>query len=268
MTLWIDDPSVLFDTEKLKYYIPGPHLTWEEQANALVRFMIYLSLIMYLYYNNPMALIIPPMLMMGIQYYYHQRGQLSSSMISIFQGQIKTPGEKVPVPEGNSTLTTNQIQLAPTTNITNTKEKFSQPLQLRNPYFEDAKKTMEERAAMQMNDQRFIETIDHPDQIRPDMGLQKEPPFREHVIECKAPTIDNPFGNSMPYDTIERQISKSCPDEFAKDQKFYGKLFNNLDDLFDRNNSQREFTTNPSSTRINDREAAIQFFYNTPYTEH
>ena len=44
--------------------------------------------------------------------------------------------------------------------------------------------------------------------------------------------------------------------------------FNNIDDLFDRNNSQRQFTTNPASTRINDREAAIQFFYNTPYTEH
>jgi len=125
-------------------------------------------------------------------------------------------------------------------------------LHIRTPYFEDAKK--------------YTGIVTAP--VRDGQYIGRENlPQTPIGIECKVPTDDNPFGNAMPFDIIEKQINPVCPDEYAKDQKFYNKLFNNMDDLYDRNNSQREFTTNPSSTRVNDQEAAIQFFYNTPYTE-
>lgn len=263
MVLWIDDPLIIFDIDRLKYYIPGPHLTWEEQANSLVRFFIYLSLILYLYYMNPMALIIPPLLMMGAQYYYHQRGQLSQMMIYLFQGQLESPGEKTFVPEGDNFA--NDIPSANREKKEkDIKEGFEQPLNIKNPYLDDAKRYMDER----LNDPTRYEELEPIDEIRVDAGLSLEPSFHPVAVECKVPTLDNPFGNAMPFDPIEKQVNRVCPDEFQKDQKFYGKLFNNVDDLFDRNNSQREFTTNPSSTRINDREAFMQFAYNTPYTEH
>jgi hypothetical protein len=192
---------------------------------------------------------------MGAQYYYHQRGQLSQMMIYLFQGQLDTPDRETHVPEGDN--------LNP--NNSNLKEGFeSHPLQIRNPYLEDAKRTMEE----QMSDPARYEGLETIEKIRGDMGLAKEPSFNPTQVECKVATDNNPFGNSMPFDPIEKQVNRICPDEFAKDKKFYSKLFNNVDDIFDRNNSQREFTTNPSSTRINDREAFMQFAYNTPYTEH
>jgi len=104
---------------------------------------------------------------------------------------------------------------------------------------------------------------------RPEVALERgEPEFKPMEVDCKPSTKDNPFGNALPYDTIERQVNQVCPNEFKKDENFYQGLFNSVDDLFDRNNSQRQFTTNPASTRTNDREAAMQFFYNTPYTEH
>ena len=57
--LWINKPEVLWDIDNLKYFVPGSGMTWEEQANATVRFVFYLSLILYMYYDNPLMLFVP-----------------------------------------------------------------------------------------------------------------------------------------------------------------------------------------------------------------
>lgn len=225
-TLWLKNPTILLDPKKLKYYMPGSNQIWQEQANALVRFIIYLSLILYLYYKNPLVLIIPPLLMMGIQYYFYQEGKLSTWLSKTF-----------------NPLTTSEIFLSDSReshlNISPPDLDISPPdLDISSP---DLKKNV------------YPQDSNHPTKLIDQ--------------DCKKSTIDNPFGNAMPYDTIEKQVTPVCPNEFKKDEKFYSKLFAGVDDLFGRNNSQRQFTTNPSSTKINDREAAIQFFYNTPYSE-
>ena len=71
-SFWLKNPTVLFDPKRLKYYMPGPHQTWQEQANSLMRFIIYLSLIMYVYKSNPLFLVVPPLMMAIIQYYLYQ----------------------------------------------------------------------------------------------------------------------------------------------------------------------------------------------------
>lgn len=262
--IWIEDIQVLFDIDKLKNYFPGSNLHWHEQANALVRFVIYLSLITYVYNSNVMALLFPPLIMMVIQYYLYKNNQLQSVLLNLF----------------GSTDIQNVNQLP------NTLDQYHEDEQVMNGYESQNK---EEFSNDMKHDPLNLEhslRIKHPLSIkndnenstgiptssigpRADMGtLRNEPNFEPREIECKRSTEDNPFGNALPYDTIEKQVNPVCPNEFSKDQNFYSGLFNSVSDLFDRNNSQRQFSTNPASTRINDREAAIQFFYNTPYTEH
>lgn len=248
--LWIDQPEVLFNPQQLKYYMPGPNMTWQEQANALVRLMIYLSLILFLFKGNPLNLIIPTLLMMGVQYYLHRTNTLKSTLTQILSPLSQSINHPI---DPNTPQPEDQVLES----FTNSKDD---QLNLNN--------------FLHLQDKSRPGHLDQPTPLntispRPDLGnLPAEPELQAKEIECKPPTSNNPFGNALPYDTIERQTNRSCPNEFAKDEKFYNKLFNNIDDLFDRNNSQRQFTTNPASTRINDREAALQFFYNTPYTEH
>lgn len=204
--LWLDNPKLLFDLQKLKYYVPLPGMSWQTQANAMVRFIIYLSLILYMTNgNNPIILIIPPILIMSIQYYLHKDSKLQSTIENIF------PARETFLKQINPQQITPQNQNIP-------KNSFN----------------MEEEVTK--------------------------------LLECKKPTKDNPFGNSLPYDSIENQVNQTCPEDFAGDKKFYSGLFNDVNDIFDRNNSQRQFATNPANTKTNNREAAIQFFYNTPYT--
>jgi len=279
--IWIENPEVIFDIKKLKYYFPGSSLTWEEQANALVRFIIYLSLLMYIHNGNIFSLVFPPMLMMGLQYFLHKKGDLETYITNYFN-------PKSSITQANN-LANQQIN-----NLANQSmvEGSTLPIGTGSPAtFDDSSKTTENfeqhhdnyGISFDLEHQKHIKSPlemkkewdlpMNPDYERsgprPDMGnLPPEEGFVPKEIDCKSSTKDNPFGNSMPYDTIERQVNRVCPNEFTKDENFYKGLFSNTNDLFDRNNSQRQFTTNPSSTKTNDREAAMQFFFNTPYTEH
>jgi hypothetical protein len=105
-------------------------------------------------------------------------------------------------------------------------------------------------------------------EVLPESGMEgPEPPFKPQESIGKEPTKDNPFGNSLPFDTIDRQIYKVSINEEKKDDKYHEGLFNNVDDLFGKRNGELSFTSNASTTKLNDQEAAIQYFYNTPYTE-
>tara|TARA_R100001163_G_C5066472_1_gene204919 strand:- start:151 stop:1107 length:957 start_codon:yes stop_codon:yes gene_type:complete len=317
--LWIQKPEILFDVGSLKYYMPGPNLTWEEQANSLVRFVIYLSLIMYLYNGNPLHLLLPPLMMMGIQYYLYRTDKLQRILIQIFNSRptdvefsndMPQAGNFDSAREASATQNIPSADKGINTNATSSPdadddvppgdddviESFDMGVQrrIKHPMDLHADAAMEKEVDRLISENIGKSRPDSPGPYdgyatplrnrnspqeprqphstvgpRPDMGLlPAEPGFYPKEISCKDATNNNPFGNAMPFDTIERQVNKVCPDEFKKDEKFYNKLFHGVDDLFGRNNSQRQFTTNPTSTRVNDREAAIQFFYNTPYTEH
>lgn len=276
--LWIDNPEVLFEPDKLKYYFPGSNMTWQEQANSLVRFIIYLSLFLYLFKGNPMHLIVPPLMMMGVQYYLYKSDKLKSLMIRIFHPQPSTDDLIGIVLENDEENIKQQLDNQVKNGLMDRESfNFNQVESVRQPMDLHDDAQIENEVDRLLNQQMGSE----------ETGYSKVPIYKDERSpvpevgfynptlvnnscdqECKVPTIDNPFGNAMPYDTIEKQVNRACPDEYKKDEKFYNKLFHGIDDLFDRNNSQRQFTTNPSSTRINDQEAAMQFFYNTPYTEY
>jgi hypothetical protein len=279
--LWIDNPEVLFEPDRLKYYFPGSNMTWQEQANSLVRFIIYLSLFLYLFKGNPMHLIVPPLMMMGIQYYLYKADKLKSTMVKVFHplpSDDELEGIVLEEEEDSDKKLEKKLEIELKNGLID-QETFNlnQLNSIRHPMDLHDDAQIDNEVDRLLNEEMGSEKIGYSkvpiykDERTPvaDVGFYNPTLVNNSCEqECKVPTIDNPFGNAMPYDTIEKQINRACPDEFKKDEKFYNKLFHGIDDLFDRNNSQRQFTTNPSSTRINDQEAAMQFFYNTPYTEY
>ena len=90
---------------------------------------------------------------------------------------------------------------------------------------------------------------------------------------CKTPTKDNPFMNPeiLDYNT-KNMPEESCTSYNNKGiQNFSEKLFNkslyrDVNDIFGKNNSQRQFYTVPGNSIPNDQDTFAKWLYSTPKT--
>jgi hypothetical protein len=87
---------------------------------------------------------------------------------------------------------------------------------------------------------------------------------------CQRPNPHNPFMNVLISDYVtnpQRPPACSLTDPFINDEMtkhFEYNLYRNVDDVWDRNNSQREYYTMPSTTIPNDRETFQKWLYKLP----
>ena len=90
---------------------------------------------------------------------------------------------------------------------------------------------------------------------------------------CKTPTKDNPFMNPEIYDYNTTNVEESaCPSHNNKgiqsyvDKIFTSSLFRDVNDLFGKSNSQRQFYTVPGNSIPNDQDTFAKWLYATPKT--
>ena len=81
------------------------------------------------------------------------------------------------------------------------------------------------------------------------------------------PTKNNPFGNMLPADPVNRP--PACADTLKdvknmKDYYFKLGLYRDVNDVWDKNNSQREYNTKPSTQLPNDRDKWANWCFNSP----
>jgi hypothetical protein len=85
------------------------------------------------------------------------------------------------------------------------------------------------------------------------------------VPKCERPRADNPFGNVLLTDYIDNPAKPgACDYEDVTDETkeaFNSRLYRNLDDVYEKKNSQRQFYTMPSTTIPNDTEAYREFVF-------
>ena len=92
----------------------------------------------------------------------------------------------------------------------------------------------------------------------------------KYMEKCILPTDENPFMN--PLVTDKRTRKEACKTFNNKklrkvvEDKFGKGLFKDINRVYDRENSQREFYTLPSTTIPNDQESFGKWLYNTPKT--
>lgn len=87
---------------------------------------------------------------------------------------------------------------------------------------------------------------------------------RRALGQCTKSTRANPFGNVLltEYDDADR--APACEYDDMRDdisKNFNEGLYRNITDVYDRENSQRQFMTNPVTTNIPDTVAFAQFAY-------
>ncbi len=86
--------------------------------------------------------------------------------------------------------------------------------------------------------------------------------------ECVKPTVDNPFMNFNNI-TDSRYRAPACKSYNNKEiqeeinENFNDKLYRDVGDLYNKNNSQREYYTMPSTTAVNEQTSFAKWCFNT-----
>lgn len=102
-----------------------------------------------------------------------------------------------------------------------------------------------------------------------DISLEK---FEE---DCSSPSKDNPFMNVLISDynngskkETSKEIACGASPEINKliEENFNFNLYKDTDDLFNKNNSQRQFYTTANTTIPNDQETFANWLYKSPKT--
>lgn len=96
--------------------------------------------------------------------------------------------------------------------------------------------------------------------------------FVNNEDSLQRPTKNNPFMNVLLTDIADnpnRNPASDVDDPTVKkeiENNFNSGLYRDINNIWDRNNSQRQFYTNPATTVPNDRDSFMKWCYSTPYT--
>jgi hypothetical protein len=193
---WADDPKILFDVSRLVEFFPTSDMNTNEKLNALTRFFIYLSILLFIIYRsyNLFFISIVPAIILYIIHY------------------------------------------------------------------SDAKKEIKDK-------EEFESVVKQQFNINPDTPIK----VTESGDVCQLPTPKNPFMNVLITDYTDnpnRPPACAYNDPQSKemtDKYFNYNLYKDVEDVWDRRNSQREYVTMPSTTIPNDRDTFMKWCWKTTY---
>ena len=86
--------------------------------------------------------------------------------------------------------------------------------------------------------------------------------FELGKARCVRPTVNNPFGNYMRFDDPGR--AAACPNDTVSDETrnaFNNGLIRNVEDIYERENSQRQFYSMPVTQSLPNTRAFAEFLY-------
>jgi hypothetical protein len=90
---WYDEPSILFHKDTWIVFVPTPTMSVPSALNAVVRFSVYLSILLFLTSLDPLYLLFVPVVM-GVTIFLHawfpQAKKISESFVTSYVGKEKT----------------------------------------------------------------------------------------------------------------------------------------------------------------------------------
>lgn len=228
---WLNDISVLYKDGNYLKFFPTKDMTRIEQLNAVTRFCIYYIIILMLLGRNNKWLQLPIIiLILLIIFYklflYDKDGQIEELTRMKHQPVKGEIDVNGTVIESGYYDSDNQLFLGKVSNAINKSNKIK--------YSIDEMKDFENGS-------------------------------------CRRPTNDNPFMNYNANDYIVADPPSPCnaDDDKIKDnikQCYDANLYRDLDDLYDKANSQREFYSAPYRTWPPDQETLANWLYKNPGT--
>jgi len=254
---WLDDPSQLY----IKYtnFIPMYKMTRNQQLNAISRFSIYMIILILLFNRGETLLILPITLL----------------ILTILFKKFKLLDGKSNKKELNRILNIRQ------------EDKDKENELKKKEYVEDGKeelRTFDEMSEIVEKQKGYNLKAGYYDSDNELIMGSKEKPFNtqsdkdslytvDELLDyqkntCRKPTNDNPLMNphALEFGTGDPPAACNVDDDEIKDNvnvKFNHELFRDVDELWERENSQRQFYTMPNTAIPNNQTEFGHFLYKT-----
>lgn len=273
---WMDDIKVLYMDQNYAKFFPTPTMTRVEQLNALTRFFIYLFMILLLIDKSNEFIYIPLIgIIMCIVLYNLFEIDDKGKRTELLRMRRSKEDMKVQGPDINyRTYQIDENGEVVTIDIDAEESQkykdvsFSEKLQPTDYEVEagyyDANGRLQigkyNPPVQSLKKQAEIENIKYSlDEMR-----------IYDSSRCRRPTADNPFMNPSQDDMNKDNVPVACnvDDEDIRndmDLKFTQDMYRDIDDVFDKKNSQRQFYT-VAHNIPNDMEAFARWCYKFPPT--
>lgn len=120
----------------------------------------------------------------------------------------------------------------------------------------------------------FLYTIDSNNKLNEQSFLDSKELYKDKNTDeiCSKPSENNPFMNVLMNEYVQNpNKNKACnlsrTDVKKKTKKFFDKnLYRDVDDIFQKNASDRNYYTTPITTIPSDQDAYLKFLYPLPKT--
>lgn len=297
---WIYDPSVILDRSKYWQIIPTRDMNITEQLNTISRFLIYLVILLILFNRNSVLLLLAIVAIIIIIIYHSLYvNDVSSIKLDINENFDDELNEYVP----KKNIVMSPIDTIGINGINGTRgkgdkvnyyssivdTKGSDTVNLQTAYidsngdyvFGDLKKDSNIYGGVSNTVNSVSNTVNdgtlndgnggndsNTVNIGPTTLTYK---MNNEFIDstCRKPTVDNPYANIVFSDYLDAgNIASPCnvdDDELPKKslELYNSSIFRNVDDVFERENSQRLFYTLPINTVPNKQTEFARWLYDT-----
>jgi len=255
---WLDDPKELYENGNYLLFIPKYEMTKNQQSNAISRLCFYMILLILIFGKGEIFLFIPITILIlvilfnKVNMFDKFGGMKELRKIFSIREEDKVKNEETYTLDTNKTYPTYQERID--------AENAEKPYTLKTGFY-DSNGTLivggdnNENPSTKTNNASTNYTADELKDYKKNT--------------CKKPTPDNPLMNLQATDWGNINIPEACnaDDDDIKDDiavNFNHDLFRDVDEVFDKANSQRQFYTMPNTSIPNNQTEFAQWLYRKP----
>jgi len=242
---WLENPQILFSTQNYVNFVPTDDMTLIEKMNAITRFCIYGIFIgtILKFDDNIIHLLFTIIIGIVVIYKLNQskvkslnNTSLSSDNINKLSTDLSKLIVKNPTLLQNFKLNSNDLNNSDHSDNLNKSDNLNNLDNLNN--INNEKKETEYSNNNQINEQ------------------------------CTPPTKNNPLMNRNLYDDPLKNPACEYNENTSElvNEKFGYNLYQDIDDMFERYNSQRQFYTTPNTNLPNNQMEFAKWLYQTEPT--
>jgi len=271
---WMNDITVLYRDGAYIRFIPTADMTRVEQLNAFTRFFIYLIVILMLFDKTDEFIHIPivGIIMVIVLYNIFEIDDPGKRQELL---RMKKRREIMNFQEPNINYRTYQVndngEIVSIDIDQEEEEKYKHDTQAPKPTdYELEAGYIDSNGKIHAGP--YVGPVDsRSEQLKNEnIGYSLDEIRTYERTKCSAPTVDNPFMNACVNDFNSENVPVACnadDDVINHDMeiKFNEDLYRDIEDVFDKKNSQRQFYTIANNIP-NDQEAFARWCYKFPAT--
>ena len=265
---WIYNPKILIEN----YYelIPTNKMSRIQQMNTVTRLLFILIILSLLFdNNNAIMLVALTMIIVIIIFYVINKNDIKGvdkDLISESKNELeKFTNTKKNCLECSNSIYSNKSRNNSVNKIyDNAKEPITKTETDKNVLIESGYIDFDGKYQIGKN---YSESVNNPRNLTPEISFDKYNYYKEKT--CRKPTADNPFANIVFTDYLDAgNVPEPCNVDDKNVQKEMNYLYNssiyrNIEDVFERENSQRIFYTVPVTTIPNKQTEFANWLYRT-----